>query len=290
MKKAFFRIIVSALLLSSGIWFYEELVEGFYESAIHLHTWPHANYDTIDSHYNIEKVQTILDQPFTYLGKGRQFFVFASSDGKYVLKFIKCQRIDFSHLYTSVPLPEFLNSKRQKRIDERFQRVTKLFASCKLAAVKLSRNTGVVYAHLSTKPDVKKEITLVDKLGMSHSIVLDNVPFILQKRAQEVMPIFSHALQIKDYTLLNKRFDQLVKLIKSDTAAGVIDIDAGTIARNNVAFLDDSAIHIDIGTFEARDNAQDHLKEQLERLMPLIKWIESKEPSLAQEFKAKIEN
>lgn len=284
-------LLLATSLVGAGFWVYEELVESFYVRSIHLKTWPKTNYEDVSCDYSLDKVRKIVDQPFTYLGKGRQFFVFASADGKYVLKFIKCQRVNVSDFYEKMPLPGFLAVQRTHRLQLKQQRTDGLFASIALAAGKLSEHTGTVFAHLSTQPQIKKQITLVDKLGFSRVIALDSVPFVLQHRAVEVLPTFEKLIALGNYKMVHERFNQLIGLILSDAKAGVVDIDSGTIVRNNVAFLADRAIHVDIGTFQMRDDAMSHanLKTQLSHLDPLIEWIATKDPGLAAELQIKIQ-
>ena len=291
MKRTLWILLLGASFACLGIWVYERLVEGFYKSAIHLQTWPKTEYDTLKCQYSVRKARKIVDQPFTYLGKGRQFFVFASSDGNYVLKFIKCQRVDVSAFYKNMPLPEFLDQKRQMVLEAKHERIEGILASIALAAGPLAQNTGVVFAHLTTKPQIEKKVLLIDKLGFEHAVELDGVPFVLQRKAVGIIPTFSELLSAQKYKQALKRFGQLVALIVSDAKAGVVDKDSGTIVRDNVAFLADRAIHVDIGTFELRENtlSRANLEEQLSHLVPLIEWIAIKNPQLAAECEAKIE-
>lgn len=224
------RLFVIILLAVAAFWYYGKCVDGFYESSIHLKTWPKERYGQLQCLFSPEEVQKVLSQPFTYLGKGRQFFVFASQDGKYVLKFVKCQRIK--------------GPNRQERVDA-------IFASCALAATELRDNTGVVFVHLNSDSEVKSDVLLIDKIGMKHTIAIDEVPFVLQRRA----------IPVKEVAMTEERLAQLIDLIKRDAAHHVYDKDSGLIERNNVGFLDHRAIHIDIGTLERSE--VDHSEEQI---------------------------
>lgn len=257
------RILLVSLFLVAAFWGYEKCVDSFYESAIHLQTWPKKPYTKIACRYSPEQVREVLSQPFTYLGKGRQFFVFASQDGKYVLKFIKCQRID---------LPFWVSFFSDAKLAQRQERVEGIFASC-LLATQVSDNTGVVFAHLNTNQEVEIDVLLIDKLGMHHTIAIDEVPFVLQERAEPVLEVFAHASPEEK----KRRYNQLVDLIRSDAAHHIYDKDEGMIERNNVGFLQDRAIHIDIGTLEKTDvnhtqeQFQERFQEQLSRLQVLRK-------------------
>jgi hypothetical protein len=238
--------------LGACFWGYENMVDSFYESSIHLKTWPKKAYGPLLCQYSPEQVRQVLDQPYTYLGKGRQFFVFASSDGKYVLKFIKCQRIDVSTLYSFLMPKERLQQK-QERIDD-------LFESIHLAACEHAAHTGVLFAHVNLLPEVHKNVELIDKLGINHTINLDNLPFVLQRRAIPVLEAFKTT---HDKARL---YSQLVELIQADCQAKISDKDCGTILRNNVGFLEDRAIHVDIGTLVHKEVPYE---EELSRLKAL---------------------
>ena len=291
MKRILWILLFTCFLLLLSIWTYEELQDSFYESSIHLSTWPKTKYGPLTCKYSVNETRKILQQPFSYLGKGRQFFVFASNDGEYVLKFVKCQRIDVSSLYKHFPVPSFLDNKRKACLEHKQARIDGIFASCCIAAQDLPENTGVVFAHLNTNNELGINVELKDKLGFGHTIGIDDVPFILQKRALLIFPTLSKLLEHNDKAGLNARFDQLINLIVSDAKAGIYDTDSGTIMRDNVAFLHDSAIHVDIGTFVHQPGTwtKSHLKEQLSRLDPLVEWLEVQDPNLASLLQSKIE-
>ncbi len=284
MKRLFLLIIA---LIFVGLWGYEELVESFYERSIHLSSWPKKSYEALSCRVRPDEAQKLLDQPFTYLGKGRQFFVFESDDGKYVLKFIKCQRIDVPQWYKSMPLPAFLDSHRQARLAYKQEKIEGIFASCAIAACEIPDETGVVFAHLSTKPEVKKKVTLIDKLGIEHSINIDNVPFVIQKRAELVIPTISALIDMKEYEEVYKRFDQLIDLIANDVARGIYDIDSGSLERDNVAFLETRAIHVDIGTFIHKSSI--NIQEQFDRFATFLVWLKTKDPLLEEVFRKKLD-
>ncbi|MBS0634162.1 MAG: hypothetical protein JSR37_01705, partial [Verrucomicrobia bacterium] len=140
----------------------------------------------------------------------------------------------------------------------RQERVEGIFASCALAATDLRDNTGVVFVHLNSDSEVKSDVLLIDKIGMKHTIAIDEVPFVLQRRA----------IPVKEVAMTPERLAQLIDLIKRDAAHHVYDKDSGLIERNNVGFLDDRAIHIDIGTLERSD--VDHSEEQIALIKKIL--------------------
>lgn len=99
---------------------------------------------------------SVLNQPFSYLAKGNQFFAFLSSDGKWVIKFPRLLR-HCSH--------------------------SQLLKSLHLCATDLAQETAIVYSHLE-KSATRLNLNLVDLLGHLHQVSLDQVPFILQRAGQ----------------------------------------------------------------------------------------------------------
>src|SRR5688572_10653905 len=49
------------------------------------------------------KISQILNQEYTYIGKGAQCYAFGSQDGKYVLKFFKFKHLKPSYLISLIP-------------------------------------------------------------------------------------------------------------------------------------------------------------------------------------------
>jgi len=264
MKRKYWLLLIAALAVA--YWSYDELVDSFSVRSIHLDTWPTKNYEPPICLYSKE-----LAQPYTYLGKGRQFYVFGSSDGKYVLKFIKCQRIDIPTL-----LKPFTSDKR---FQDRLARIDGIFSSLALASGPFQECTGVLYAQLAKRSGITQEVELIDKLGIHHTISLENVPFVLQKRAVPLLECLEELIAKNDIAEAKVRLNQLIQLFEQDVSLSCYDTDSGIILRNNVGFLPDCAIHIDIGTLTHQPP-----QHTFERLQPLQGWLQDKKPELADYF------
>src|SRR5690606_17890279 len=91
-----------------------------------------------------EAVRGKLSQQYSYLAKGRQCFVFASADGKEVLKFLNYNRFYFPACLFSLPIPETCRAYGARR-KERFQITIQSFS---LAKERLAEETGIDYLHL----------------------------------------------------------------------------------------------------------------------------------------------
>ena len=83
-----------------------------------------------------EEIQPILSQPFSYLGKGSQCYVFESQDGNYVLKFFRHRRYQPPKWITLFAPHNYLERKRERREE--------LFQSCFLAQEELRESSGLI--------------------------------------------------------------------------------------------------------------------------------------------------
>lgn len=287
MLKTFFITITSVY---ACLWGYNKVNKNFSIENITLKRWAVCNKTPHNSTEERQIAEQILNQPYTYLGKGRQSFVFESQDGKYVLKFIKCQRINVTRLYETFPLPAYLHHKRLATLEERQKRLKSMFTSMSLAKAPLKDLCGVLYVHIQPENDLQKTVELIDRLGFSHHVAINSVPFILQQKAQKVMPTLKKLLAKKDYKGLICRLDQLIDLFVERASRGIINPDKGLLTRNNIGFLDDRAVYIDLGTFQRSKKSSEatFLAKDFQKLDPIIKWLKSHDKMLADSFSQKI--
>src|SRR3569832_1589228 len=69
-----------------------------------------------------DEIKTLLNQPYTYLNKGVQSFVFASEDGRYVIKF-------FRHDHLSPPFWSKLLPGKDRKLAQKYTRLSRDFLS-----------------------------------------------------------------------------------------------------------------------------------------------------------------
>lgn len=278
-KKALFVIIPIALMVAT-VHFYNEWTDGFSVRQLTSQLPYNVLFEVGPLHGSEkERVASILDQPYRYIGKGCQFYAFESKDRKHVIKFLKQKHLrTFSELST-LPMPHFLRKKAEAQITRRKLRVDNLFSSCKLAYEELSDESGLVYIHLNRTPIFKQKIQITDKLGFKHTLNLDDYEFILQKRAISVKEVFAG---IEDQEL-ERRVALLVDLVKSRCEKGIRDRDRSFV--QNVAFSLDGehALFIDVGQFYKDPTILLENEQQADvkkRLGNLRYWVEEKSPAL----------
>ena len=197
---------------------------------------------------NVEK---ILNQPFYYLGKGRQSFVFESKDKEYVLKLFRFDDYLF----------------RKKKTATKWQRLERNFNSLLLAKTALSEETALL--HLSLNPaKFPRSIAIQDKLGRLLQINTAHCRFAIQKKA---VP-FEEALRMA-YLTDRKAFDKMVnsfeELFQRLEQKNIFSRDPKL--RGNFGFLKEKAILLDFGSVTKLSGegvyAPDHFRHQLQNFL-----------------------
>jgi|GEM_PF-640474 len=239
----------------------------------------------VKDHLEEQQVVEILDQPFFYLGKGKQFFVFESADKKYVLKFFQQQRFDVKDCYGMMPefLSSFVHSMQKKKKQLRKQ---KMFKSVELAYNEVREETGLEYVHLKKSTYLDKELCTLDKRGAVVFVPLDETQFILQKKAEFIKPMFMRLMHEGREEDAKERLSKIFHLVTKLTKKGLYDEDGALIRNNNIGFIGDEIVYIDVGRLieiPEREKLQ-HFLDVLRHLRPLHNWFKKHYPSLAVHF------
>ncbi len=224
-----------------------------------------------------QKIDEILDQPFYYLGKGCQSYVFYSKDGQYVLKFLKYQRFrnkPWLEFFKFIPpvgeIREKSLAKKQKKLDD-------LFGSWRIAFDYLGDQTGLVYVHLNKSNNWNKEIVIFDKIGMKHVLQADQMEFLVQKRAQMLSTTLDQLDEAEAKLLLTK----LVKMIEQEYLDGFADNDHALM--QNTGVYEGLPIHIDVGQFVISERAKNpdfYHQELYNKMYKFRLWLGKKHPNL----------
>jgi len=238
-----------------------------------------------------EALQTMLDQPYFFLGSGGQCYAFSSQDGHYVLKFFKHHRMRPIHFLDTLYLPEKLNRMRNKWIAYRHRRLSTIFGSCKLAFVNLKEETALLYVHLNKSTDLCQKITLVDKLHIAHSVDLDQMEFILQRKAKPFLPALLELKRAKEHAAAKRCLLSLLEFLIQRSQKGIGDRDPAI--KKNFGLLGEKVIEIDVGSFveeESLKKSYSGKKQLLLETVKLRKWIKKKYPELLSYFDETVEN
>lgn len=211
---------------------------------------------------NEAEVQKILAQPYRFLGKGAQSFVFASEDGKWVIKFFRHQHL------------------------QKNGKLAKDFGSYKLAYEKLRNETGLLYLHLNKTNHLHQTLDLIDNLGIHYPIRLDQYEFLVQKRAMPAYPALQQWINEGKIEEAKEALTALVRLLAARSEKGIHDKDPDL--NTNFGFIGTTPIQFDIGRFKMRQNPPD--STELVRITDnLHQWLMQREPILDEHLKRELE-
>ncbi len=231
----------------------------------------------------------ILDQKFTYLGKGCQSYVFASDDGKYVLKFFKYQRFTpqlWLDYFAFIPA---VDSYRLGKIDKKQKKLEAIFTSWKIAFEELRPETGLVYVHLNKTDDLNKTLTIVDKMGFEHHLNLDDMEFLIQKRAKMLCATLNQMMEAGKAEEAKGLLTRLVKLVLSEYERGLADNDHALM--QNTGVFEGDPIHIDVGQFvhnEEIKKSEVANQELFNKTYKFRKWLHKHHPELAKHLEEQL--
>lgn len=196
-----------------------------------------------------------IDQPYYYLGKGSQSYVFVSEDGKYVLKFFRMNR--------------YRGPKKEQKLQD-------LLTSCRIASQTLSQETALVYLHLEKSYNLKKKVLIHDALFRPYVIDLDETAFLIQKRATPIYAYLKELINNHQTEEVCKALADLKKILKSRFRKQIADHDP--VIEKNAGFLNGRAIFIDTGQFYHNDRIDASIEGN--KVMRKLKlWLEEQDPS-----------
>ena len=183
---------------------------------------------------NNNAIHEIIAQPFHYLDRGRQSFVFGSQDGRYVLKFLD------THLF---------NFKKTDLIEKK---MTRLIEGYRLAYTFDREHTGLIFVQLAPTKLKHLPIALFDRFGFRHAIDLAHVPFIIQKKANPTRRVLSAYLRQGNVDAAKQHLRLIIDMYMDEYQKGLYDRDHNFMY--NTGFIEGQPIRIDVGRLAA-DNA-----------------------------------
>jgi hypothetical protein len=212
------------------------------------------------------EIKEILKQPFFYLGKGVQFYVFLGEDGKTVLKFVKQQCSRPSDWIASLRGDCTKQERRHRDILE----------SCEISHHLLKEETALLFAHLHPQQGSSHLVHLFDKLNIEHQIDLNETSFVLQRYADSFFSTFQNYRKEGSLESARRALDSLITLIEKRSQQGIINTDA---RLRNFGFIEGRAVETDIGSFKRREGLGESVKCRDEK-NELKKWLTLYYPEL----------
>src|SRR3972149_7013384 len=132
----------------------------------------------LDETVDLEKINSILNQKFYYLIRGKQFFVFLSEDKKHVIKFYDRNRNHSDLFFPNISMPKKLDNMRKGFYERRRKRFLKEMESLKMANEN-SLKEGLLDSFLRMIDKRCKKLIIDDDMNEAHDnwAVLDNEVF-----------------------------------------------------------------------------------------------------------------
>lgn len=284
MRKVFgFFLLLCLTVIVGSSW--HGYTAGFRMHKIQFDLPVNENWNVEISEEKKERLRSLLNQEFHYLGKGRQSYVFASRDGNYVIKFFRYHLVRPRFGLYLLQFPKFLNEYREYRLNGKRQQFENWMKSYKLAYKEVREETGLEYVHLTKTHNFTDKLVIRDSLNRKYFINLDQHGFLLQKRVKLLQDQLESSVKNQDEEKMKRIIKGYVKTITQRHQKGIKNKDS---ALHNYGFLPsdtdaDEIYEIDVGRFSKQSPSNDYdslvnqifangerLKEYLECYMPSL--------------------
>lgn len=284
-KRSLYIVALICIIYAAGRLYYH-MTDGFMVSNITSENTFDPQWETHSLAANeLQAIQSILQQDFHYLGKGCQSYVFASDDGKYVLKFFKYQRLrpkDWIKYLNFIP---FVEKYYENKLEIKRRKMEVFFRSWKIAFDKAQEETGIVYVHLNKSDYLKTELKIFDKMGFEHRLNLDDFEFMVQKRGSMLCDVINQYMAAGELAKAESMLENLVRRIIAQNQRGIADNDHALM--QNTGVVDGIPMHIDVGQFVYDDQVKDpqfFMQELFTKTYKFRKWLKKEHPKLAEQF------
>lgn len=287
-SKRWFKAILSAVVLLASVYgsgrLYYRVTDGFAIGNITSSFAYDPRWDVrslVPSENQI--VESVLDQKFLYLGKGCQSYVFLSEDGDYVLKFFKYQRFRPQQWLDYFAFIPAVDRYRLAKIEKKKNKREGVFASWKIAFEELKEETGLVFVHLNKSSNLNRELTLFDKMGLEHRVNLDQMEFLIQRKAKMLCASIRELMEKERVLEAKNLITDTIELVMSEYRRGLADNDHALM--QNTGVYEGKPVHIDVGQFVHNPEIKDpsiYKQELFTKTYKFHIWLKQEYPELAQ--------
>jgi hypothetical protein len=208
---------------------------------------------------------SVLNQPFYYLARGRQAYVFESHDKKWVIKF-------FNQSYFATPF--YMRLFGEKEINKRNLRKKFYETSYQLSFDEL--DDEIYCVHLGNGGDFP-EIVVYDNINQNINIDLRNTSFVLQKKGKEIFDYFSDVFEKEGDEGLKKLIDSFVYALNLRLKNSIIDLDNDF--QHNWGGAEGKIFQLDPGRLCKVENLSKE-KELNKTCTKLRRWLLEHHPSV----------
>lgn len=272
--------IVTALLLFGAARLYYRLTDDFRLSNMTYQLPFEAPWQVpILTSVEHKQLAQILDQKFSYIGKGAQCYAFVSEDQQYVLKFFKFKHLKPSLFVDLIPSISPFKAYKQSCIERKRRKLIGVFDGYDLAFRENRKGSELLYLHLIPTQTLKQQVTVIDKIGMENRINLDEVVFLVQRKGETFRSRLQKLLNQDRVKDAEQAISGILAMYVSEYKKGIYDRDHGVM--HNTGFVGDQPFHLDVGKFSKEERMQnaDFYKKDLEHVVWKIdKWVKYSYP------------
>lgn len=219
-------------------------------------------------------LDSLLEQPFTYLSKGGQAYAFISKDQTIVLKLFKMHRFYQCKSLYKVRIPGWIDLWRIRLLELQKNKLRRAFNGNTLAYTLFREETGMLYLNLNANPALKnKHVILVDKLHISHRVSLEHIPFSLQIKVEKAFPLIASRWIHHDQQGAKHLVREMFHYFNTRKNKRLIDLDGAL--RRNMGILQEKVVSIDSGGFALAEPelCQAHFLKDVARLRNSLNQI-----------------
>ena len=208
-----------------------------------------------------DEINKKLNQSFTFLGSGGWCYAFLGEDQTTVLKFYR-----HTHLELPTILKEFCLKKlllisppwpEGKPYDQEFG-----FTSCSLLYKEARERTGLLYVHLNKTQGLHSPVTLIDNIGIKHTIDLDTTEFVVQTKATLTLTHLGQLMKQGEVERAKSCVKDMLTCVFEICEKGIRDRDFSF--RRNFGYVGDKAVTLDLSCFmrdPALKTVSDYVRE-----------------------------
>lgn len=242
----------------------------------------HPEWETYLPQKQEEEVLKILDQPFYYLARGAQSYVFVSADGQVVIKFFRLYHLIPPLWITALSFPLPLMPYKVHKILSKRKELNTDFQSYKIAYEEMKEETGLLYLHLNKTNYLKKRLKIYDKIGIAYELDLDHMEFLIQKKGMLVYPTIEHLMKTQGDVAAKEAITALIQLLLHRCHKGIFDKDPEL--NTNFGFLGMTPVQIDVGRFrwQTEHKSPETIRNEIIRITDHFRqWLDLHYPPLA---------
>ena len=283
MKKAvpILLIIILISLVSKG---WHNLSGGFKTNKIQPPIDMRADISETPANLSEESLK-IFDQEYKFLDKGCQVFVFESSDGNYVLKFLRHHRYKpyFWMNFWSFIKP--INEYKERYAAVKKERIKTNFLSYLMSYDDLKDLTEVVYVHIGVTDYINKKLVIRNRFGQKSYIDLDKMHFIVQRKGKKLSSELLYSYKHRDFDRTRQLVDGYLSLLQKRCLKKIRNNDSTGFLRNT-ALYGNKVIEIDVGGYKRFDykNPKKGFEYEFNRFAKRFKRWSSKNMPLLEQY------